>query len=306
MATTDPRTATEGQWADLVSKVKAKQDQLTAGTGININNNVISATGGSIFNINVTYDHDTDLYEGGLDGVWTGTTFAQIQAAVANNPKNITISLVDTNADPLPTRVFDVIVNEEDTQVSGGIAFSYYDYRAGFCHPWLFMLYETDNYTEVMFESFSAYNIEQSLSHKAAITLTTTDPGEGAALTANNFVGVYGGDPIIMDYSTSEVNTGAKWINGSAIYKKTVNFGALPNNANKDVAHGISNLSYVIDITGTVTTTDGYFLPINMPMTTSLDAQIRCVVDSANIRITTGSDRSTNTAYVTLYYTKSS
>lgn len=31
------------QWADLASKVKAKQDALTAGTGIDITNNVISA-----------------------------------------------------------------------------------------------------------------------------------------------------------------------------------------------------------------------------------------------------------------------
>lgn len=44
MATTDPRTATEGQWADLASKVKSKQDALTAGTGISIVNGVISCT----------------------------------------------------------------------------------------------------------------------------------------------------------------------------------------------------------------------------------------------------------------------
>lgn len=56
------------------------------------------------------------------------------------------------------------------------------------------------------------------------ITLTTTYPGEGSALAENNYVGVYGGDPIIMDYSTNEVNTGAKWIDGSTIYKKTIEY----------------------------------------------------------------------------------
>lgn len=45
MASTDPRTATQEQWEDLIGKVKAKQDGLTAGTNVSISaGNVISAT----------------------------------------------------------------------------------------------------------------------------------------------------------------------------------------------------------------------------------------------------------------------
>lgn len=48
MASTDPRTATQGQWEDLIGKVKAKQDELTAGDNISIASEsgalVISAT----------------------------------------------------------------------------------------------------------------------------------------------------------------------------------------------------------------------------------------------------------------------
>ena len=48
MASTDPRTATQAQWEDLIGKVKAKQDGLAAGNNITIEDEsgalVISAT----------------------------------------------------------------------------------------------------------------------------------------------------------------------------------------------------------------------------------------------------------------------
>ena len=48
-----------------------------------------------------------------------------------------------------------------------------------------------------------------------------------------------------MDYSTSEQDTGCKWIDGKKIYKKTVFFSSV---ASGDVnsAHGISDISLVI------------------------------------------------------------
>lgn len=49
-----------------------------------------------------------------------------------------------------------------------------------------------------------------------------------------------------QDYSTTEQDTGAKWIDGKAIYKKTINFGVMPNNATKGVAHGISSLYDIV------------------------------------------------------------
>lgn len=138
------------------------------------------------------------------------------------------------------------------------------------------------------------------------ITMTTTDPGEGSILGANQFVAVYGGDPIILDYSTTEINTGAKWIDGSAIYKKTVNFGALPNNTTKNTAHGISNLSNVIKIEGYAKNSNGVFQAIPyVPTNSSYLTNIR--VDSTNIITQSMGDLSGYTeCYITLYYTKSS
>lgn len=137
------------------------------------------------------------------------------------------------------------------------------------------------------------------------ITMTTTDPGEGSALAANNYIAVYGGDPIIMDYSTTEINTGAKWINGSAIYKKTVDTGALPNAATKTVAHSISNLGKVIRIEG-YATESSLFLPL--PGVFSLANQsVQVQVTSTDITLYSAADHSNYTeSYVTLYYTKSS
>ena len=137
------------------------------------------------------------------------------------------------------------------------------------------------------------------------ITMTTTDPGEGAAISANNYVAVYGGDPIIMDYSSSEVNTGAKWVDGAAIYKKTVNFGTLPNATNKTVAHQISNVSRFIKIEQSITN-NGATGALVLSSGQASNNDFNFYVTDTNIGITTSGDRSTCNAYVTLYYTKSS
>ena len=142
-------------------------------------------------------------------------------------------------------------------------------------------------------------------SGKATITMTTTDPGEGSALAANNFVAVYGGDPIILDYSTSEVNTGAKWIDGTAIYKKTINFGALPNSTAKNVAHSIVSLGKIIKLEGYGRKTSGGTYPL--PYASAGSNSIELYANNTNIEITTTSDRTDITeCYVTLYYTKTS
>ena len=108
-----------------------------------------------------------------------------------------------------------------------------------------------------------------------------------------------------LDYSTTEVDTGAKWIDGSTIYKKTINFGALPNATSKSVAHGITNLGVVVGMDGTASNgTYRLFLPYAAP--TSTDC-IALDVNATNVNVGTGYNRSGYTeCYITLYYTKSS
>lgn len=140
----------------------------------------------------------------------------------------------------------------------------------------------------------------------AHITMTTTDPGEGTPLGQNEFVAVYGDDPIILDYSTNEINTGTKWIDGKTIYKKTVDCGTLPNNTSKDVAHNISNLDTIINIQGVSIAGSGRVMPLPMVGGT---AQYDVTMDiyAGNIELTTFADRTAYTkTYVTIYYTKTS
>lgn len=139
------------------------------------------------------------------------------------------------------------------------------------------------------------------------ITMTATDPGEGSALAANNFIGVYGEDPIILDYSTTEINTGAKWVDGSAIYKKTVDIGTLPNSTTKTVAHGISNLDYCIQFWGTAKNSSGNHIVLPWPSKDVVSSAIELTVTSTDVSITTADGwPAAYSGYVTLYYTKSS
>lgn len=111
------------------------------------------------------------------------------------------------------------------------------------------------------------------------------------------------------NYSTTEKDTGFTWIDGSHIYKKTINFGALPNNTTKDVAHGISNLAEVIRIEGTVRQNgnDWNYKPIPL-MYPNADASYNteCAVNGSNVSMRCSNNRSGCSAYVTIYYTKSS
>ena len=101
-------------------------------------------------------------------------------------------------------------------------------------------------------------------------------------------------------YSTEEQVIGT-WVDGSTVYEKTVNFGSLPNNTTKQVAHGIANVNKIWIFDGFVTSgTTQYQLD-------HAAYGIYCWtinVDSTNIEIETESDRSALSAYVTLRYTK--
>lgn len=53
------------------------------------------------------------------------------------------------------------------------------------------------------------------------------------------------------DYSTSEIDTGKKWIDGKTIYRKVIDTGVLSpvgTTGVLDVAHGITNLGEVVNL----------------------------------------------------------
>ena len=108
-----------------------------------------------------------------------------------------------------------------------------------------------------------------------------------------------------QSYSLIEVDTGATWIDGSHIYKKTVDIGNLPNNTSKSVAHNISSLSLVLKFEGYFVISGTYY-PLPFVGVGDTTSSVRVTASSTNVIVTTGTNRSSATGYVTIWYTKSS
>ena len=106
-------------------------------------------------------------------------------------------------------------------------------------------------------------------------------------------------------YSTTETKTNKVWIDGKPIYRKVVDFGALPNATTKSVTHGIVGMTHLIRINVIAENTSGpYFLNIPYPDFSSTYT-IRSTIDTTNVNIVTQYDFSSyNQTYVTLEYTK--
>ena len=110
-----------------------------------------------------------------------------------------------------------------------------------------------------------------------------------------------------VDYSTSEVNTGVKWIDGKDIYFKVIDLGALPNATNKTVLHGITNISRWIKIVGVANNTNdgsGFSIPVVYDGNNA-GSNTRMNVTSTGVFLESNTDRSSfNDCYAILYYTK--
>lgn len=107
-------------------------------------------------------------------------------------------------------------------------------------------------------------------------------------------------------YSESEVNTGKKWINNKPIYRKVVDFGNLPNATSKSTAHGISNLGTIVKMDGFMTNgTLSTILPVTIPDANYISYGVGVEsIDTTNITVSTGTDRTSYTAFFIVEYTK--
>ena len=125
----------------------------------------------------------------------------------------------------------------------------------------------------------------------------------GEGLTIDSETGVLSADSQIVDYSTDEQLTGRKWIDGSDIYFKTVEFGALPNNAKKSVASGLTGET-IIKMYGIAKSGSDYS-PLPSTATNAIYT-VTLGYDAADheIDIYTATDMTSYNAYIVLYYTK--
>ena len=106
-------------------------------------------------------------------------------------------------------------------------------------------------------------------------------------------------------YSTDEINTGKKWINGKTIFQKTFVMGGLGRATTIKKPHNISNLDLVVRIQG-IAKENSVGATINLPH--AADQQpytVTVYADNTNVNIQTYADQSGYTqSYVTLWYTK--
>lgn len=107
------------------------------------------------------------------------------------------------------------------------------------------------------------------------------------------------------NYSTTEQDTGFTWIDGKTIYRKTVHFGNLPDNALKEVNHNITNLSYIVNFFA-MAYNGTRWMPMPAASPLGLQNTVVITINATKIIIGTGIDRTADDAYVTLYYTKNS
>ena len=110
-----------------------------------------------------------------------------------------------------------------------------------------------------------------------------------------------------LDYSNSGI-TGVDWIDGKVIYKKTIQFGALPDSTTKTVAHGINHLEKIVKIEAISRMSNSPYTAISLPAQTSFggEGSVSISVDKDNVSIQTTTNLGSygfDTTYVTIYYT---
>lgn len=118
-----------------------------------------------------------------------------------------------------------------------------------------------------------------------------------------------GGGGGAVDYSTNEVDTGVKWIDGRTVFRKVVDLGAMPINTTKSVAHGISSFDFFVKIDAVMyDNTNGYYLPLPYVDNSDTSSFRKCLyIDNTYINVQTYySDNSDYYGFAILEYVKPS
>ena len=127
--------------------------------------------------------------------------------------------------------------------------------------------------------------------------------GSGDIVISGSGAGV--GTSELPAYSTSEVLTAERWINGKPVYRKVVSMGTLPNTTAKSIAHGISNLDEHLDLSGVAFHVSGD-ARIPLPYVSTSTSTIQMHMSKTNVIVTTRLDMSVayDKSYAIIYYTK--
>ncbi len=157
---------------------------------------------------------------------------------------------------------------------------------AGICYLEIFYNLSTTN--NVSFEIMSNKN------NIAALNFEDTVSGE-ILIKSHNIRNPY-------EITTGQETATNEYIDGKQVYRKRVNFGTLPNNTTKRVAHNLTSVTFTKHFVSCINAS-GY--NINLPYV-DINAKVCTVSTITNTEIVIKSitDQTPYTAYVDLYYTK--
>ena len=105
------------------------------------------------------------------------------------------------------------------------------------------------------------------------------------------------------NYSEKEIDTHTTWIDGKAIYKKTVRTGLISSGI-KQKAHGIENLVTVVKMEGIAINTNREFVVLPRGHKDNEHDGISLQLLGDNIKIVAGAFNEFADSYITVYYTK--
>lgn len=154
--------------------------------------------------------------------------------------------------------------------------------------------------------AFSIFNYRSVDIQINYVTIRYTKPTDTAGSSIWTPQGNYS-----VNFSETEHIIGT-WIDGSTLYEKTIDFGALPANTQKNVNHGISNFDLIVEIIATATrpASQGTHTTISIPSThwENISNQNEMSVNDTSIMIRNhnSSFSAWTKTYVTLRYTKAS
>lgn len=110
-------------------------------------------------------------------------------------------------------------------------------------------------------------------------------------------------------YASAESDTGAVWLDGKAIYRRTVTFGAVAAGGEASASLGLgTNLGTVVSLRGMAVMADANYV-IPLPMAQSNDAyaywvQVRKAKTAPEVVVAAGSGAGLSGAFAVVEYTK--
>lgn len=106
-------------------------------------------------------------------------------------------------------------------------------------------------------------------------------------------------------YTSAEERIGT-WIDGKPIYRKVIYIASLPNHSAVAYPAGINNVNIVIDLYGIAHAQSGHNFPLPYVSMFSNNAENIEItyLSGTEVRVVTGSDRSSLSAHIVIEYTK--